>query len=94
MRLMAVLEAFVYDPLINWRLLRSDEKGDKPDAKPPKGADMIANINAEPPHVALSNSDHAHVLSSSISAQQSRASRKSRVTIFFCNTFLINSILF
>merc|ERR1719219_1903979 len=75
---MAVLEAFVYDPLINWRLLRSDEKEDKKEAKKPKGANMIANINSEPPHVAMSNPDDTHVLSSSISAQQSRASRKSR----------------
>merc|ERR1719150_3498100 len=37
-------------------------------------------VDVEPPHVSVSSStDEAHVLSSSISAQQSRASRKSRL---------------
>ena len=29
--LMAVLEAFVYDPLINWRLMQTDVDAKRPD---------------------------------------------------------------
>lgn len=36
--LMAVLEAFVYDPLINWRLMQADV-----DARRPDGTAFIAN---------------------------------------------------
>ena len=31
--LMAVLEAFVYDPLINWRLMQTDVDGRRPDGE-------------------------------------------------------------
>ena len=32
--LMAVLEAFVYDPLINWRLMQADVDVRRPEGKP------------------------------------------------------------
>ena len=38
--LMAVLEAFVYDPLINWRLFNTPspkQEGKPPSARPPGG---------------------------------------------------------
>ena len=40
--LMAVLEAFVYDPLINWRLLAVDEDGE---AELPEGAASEASVD-------------------------------------------------
>ena len=39
--LMAVLEAFVYDPLINWRLMQAD-----PETRPPDRALFV--VPAEP----------------------------------------------
>ncbi|KNC98625.1 uncharacterized protein SPPG_06307 [Spizellomyces punctatus DAOM BR117] len=44
--LMAVLEAFVYDPLINWRLLSTASP--KPDAKPMRQTKMENDILDEP----------------------------------------------
>lgn len=35
--LMAVLEAFVYDPLINWRLMQAD-----PETRPPDGMFIVS----------------------------------------------------
>ena len=37
--LMAVLEAFVYDPLINWRLMQTDAE-----TRPPDGTFSIGSI--------------------------------------------------
>jgi FKBP12-rapamycin complex-associated protein len=39
--LMAVLEAFVYDPLINWRLMQAE-----PETRPPDGTllDALAEV--------------------------------------------------
>ncbi|KXS11006.1 FAT-domain-containing protein [Gonapodya prolifera JEL478] len=42
--LMAVLEAFVYDPLINWRLMGNEQGAD---AKPPKGRQSDTDIADE-----------------------------------------------
>ncbi|KAM6497086.1 phosphatidylinositol 3-kinase [Amanita muscaria] len=38
--LMAVLEAFVYDPLINWRLMQTDVDGRRADADPDRAAEL------------------------------------------------------
>ena len=37
--LMAVLEAFVYDPLINWRLMQAD-----PETRPPDGMFWVLSV--------------------------------------------------
>ena len=42
--LMAVLEAFVYDPLINWRLMQAD-----PETRPPDGMFLVASAEVSPP---------------------------------------------
>ncbi|KAI8593944.1 armadillo-type protein [Geranomyces variabilis] len=44
--LMAVLEAFVYDPLINWRLLSTASP--KPDAKPMRQPNIETDLSDEP----------------------------------------------
>lgn len=41
--LMAVLEAFVYDPLINWRLMQAD-----PETKPPDGTFFVVSAEIFP----------------------------------------------
>lgn len=40
---MAVLEAFVYDPLINWRLMQTDV-----DTRPPDCTFSIASVEGSP----------------------------------------------
>jgi FKBP12-rapamycin complex-associated protein len=42
--LMAVLEAFVYDPLINWRLMQAD-----PETRPPDGIFLVVSAEVSPP---------------------------------------------
>lgn len=41
--LMAVLEAFVYDPLINWRLMQADAE-----ARPPDGTFFLLPVEVSP----------------------------------------------
>ncbi|KAK2463572.1 hypothetical protein APHAL10511_004323 [Amanita phalloides] len=45
--LMAVLEAFVYDPLINWRLMQTDVDGRRAEADPDRAAEL-ARVAAHP----------------------------------------------
>ena len=52
---MAVLEAFVYDPLINWRLMQAD-----PETRPPDRTFLVVLIRISPvthPAVAQPKSD-------------------------------------
>ena len=53
---MAVLEAFVYDPLINWRLMQAD-----PETRPPDRTFLVVPTRISPvtnPAVAQLNLDH------------------------------------
>ncbi|KXN92422.1 Phosphatidylinositol 3-kinase tor2 [Leucoagaricus sp. SymC.cos] len=45
--LMAVLEAFVYDPLINWRLMQAEVEGRRNEADPDRAAEL-ARVAAHP----------------------------------------------
>ncbi|PFH51827.1 hypothetical protein AMATHDRAFT_58344 [Amanita thiersii Skay4041] len=45
--LMAVLEAFVYDPLINWRLMQADVDGRRAETDPDRAAEL-ARVAAHP----------------------------------------------
>ena len=43
---MAVLEAFVYDPLLNWRLVKNEKESKKIKIKNDK-SDLMQSINVE-----------------------------------------------
>ena len=77
---MAVLEAFVYDPLINWRLLETAHKAD--DTKPKTAAkeDAKEAAAAAPP---VPRSSHAHelVVGSAVSHASLAERRRSVVEI-------------
>ena len=59
--LMAVLEAFVYDPLLNWRLIETGPKGKKSKTTAVPGVVSVGGVapNQEPLEVSLSNSGAA-----------------------------------
>jgi len=46
--LMAVLEAFVYDPLINWRLMQTEVEIRRPEETDPERAAELARVAAHP----------------------------------------------
>jgi len=46
--LMAVLEAFVYDPLINWRLMQTDVETRRPEGNTDAGRAEMARVSAYP----------------------------------------------
>lgn len=85
---MAVLEAFVYDPLINWRLLETAHKDDtkKPAAAGGKdeakeGAAAAPAAAAAPPPVRSSHAPHDLVVGSAVSHASLAERRRSVVEI-------------